>query len=83
MEPSKEERCWGREKVLRHAYEKTVGLLGLGLGLLVQVTMTMSEFCLRHWRKAAFAAADVLSAAEVYGVLEISRDGAHLSLPTK
>ncbi|CAE7679035.1 unnamed protein product [Symbiodinium sp. CCMP2456] len=75
----------GQEKVLRHAYEKTVELLSLGLGLLVNGTMP--ECFLRHWTgKAAFAAAfrrpmySILQ--EVYGVLETSRDGAHLALPT-
>ncbi|CAE7177202.1 unnamed protein product [Symbiodinium necroappetens] len=74
----------GDSKILRHAYDKSVELLGLGLGLLINGTMP--EHCLRHWTgKAAFAAAfrrpmySILQ--EVYGVLEVNRAGAHLALP--
>ncbi|CAE7300353.1 unnamed protein product [Symbiodinium sp. CCMP2592] len=74
----------GESRVLRHSYDKTVELIGLGMGLLVNGTMP--EHCLRHWTgKAAFAAAfrrpmySVLQ--EVYGVLDSSKAGAHLALP--
>ena len=75
----------GESKILRHAYDKSVELLGLGLGLLTNGTLP--EHGLRHWTgKAAFAAAfrrpmySILQ--EVYGVLEVNRAGAHLALPT-
>ncbi|CAE7232215.1 unnamed protein product [Symbiodinium sp. CCMP2592] len=74
----------GEARVLRHAYDKTIELISLGLGLLTQATLP--EFFLRHWTgKAAFAAAfrrplySILQ--EVYGALEFSREGAHLTLP--
>ncbi|CAE7668538.1 unnamed protein product [Symbiodinium sp. CCMP2592] len=74
----------GREKIIRHAYERTVELISLGLALLSQ--QTLPEHGLRHWAgKAAFAAAfrrplySVLQ--EVYGALEVPRGGADLTLP--
>ncbi|CAE7290874.1 unnamed protein product [Symbiodinium sp. CCMP2592] len=46
----------GKERILRHAYEKSRELTDMGLGLL-SIEMK-DEFCLRHWTgKAAFAAA--------------------------
>ncbi|CAE7038055.1 unnamed protein product [Symbiodinium sp. CCMP2592] len=73
----------GKEKILRHAYDKSVELLELSLGLL---TMELAdEFTLRHWcGKAAFAAAfrrplyAILQ--EVYCTMDWAKTGTQVSL---
>ncbi|CAE6969390.1 unnamed protein product [Symbiodinium sp. CCMP2592] len=74
----------GKEKILRHSYEKSVELFELSMALLTQELM--SDYSLRHWTgKAAFAAAfkrpiySVLQ--EVYGVMDWAASGAQISLP--
>ncbi|CAE6967009.1 unnamed protein product [Symbiodinium sp. CCMP2592] len=74
----------GREKILRHSYDKSVELFELSMALLTQELM--SDYSLRHWTgKAAFAAAfrrpiySVLQ--EVYGVMDWAASGAQVSLP--
>ncbi|CAE7227472.1 unnamed protein product [Symbiodinium sp. CCMP2592] len=61
----------GKENVLRHAYDKTVELMELGLGLMSMELV--DEFCLRHWcGKAAFA---------VYATMDWAKQGTQVILP--